>query len=179
MEDSIFKLTLKRDSVSSEFLQGLGKFKTPEDLVPVVRELTKDEPQEVCLAFYFIGGDTLVGYSELARGGFEWVSWDAKMLFATALLCGATSVVMAHNHPSGNARPSRIDVKGMKKLVPAGALLGIRVWDHIVVSRDQHVSMAEFGLLPPTAELIKEAEKEREKELDDLALDAAEKGKDG
>lgn len=163
---AIYKLVLKREEVADEYLQELSRIDTPDNLVPIIRKLTVDEPQEVLLAFYFIGPGKLIGYSEIARGGFDWVSWDPKMLFSTALLCGATSVAMAHNHPSGSARPSRQDVKGMKKLIPAGSLLGIRIWDHLVVSKGQYVSMSEFGLLPPVAELIKDDEKEREKLLD-------------
>lgn len=176
INDAVFKLTLKRERLLEGTTGDMGKFPSSEDLVPLIRKLTKDEPQEVCLAFYFVGAGTLIGYSELARGGFDWVKWDQRMLFSTALLCGATSIIMAHNHPSGNARPSRTDVASMKKLIPAGGLLSIYIADHIVVSENQFVSMREFGLLPPAGLLSKEAEKEREKELDTVALKAAEGG---
>jgi DNA repair protein RadC len=163
---AIYKLVLKREAIPCKLVEEAGMLRNSEAFAEFIRKLTKDEVQEVGFALYFMGPGKLIGYSEIARGGMEWCTWDPKIMFATALLCGATSIVMAHNHPSGSARPSRADVKSMKKVIPAGQLLGIRVLDHIVVSQEQYVSMQDFGLLPPSGELEKEAEKEREKALD-------------
>jgi DNA repair protein RadC len=164
--NAIYKLTLRREAVPCKLLEEVGSVHNAECIAAFVRELTKEDVQEVAFAFYFAERDKLIGYSELARGGMEWCHWDSKIMFATALLCGASAIVMAHNHPAAKARPSRTDVKGMKKIIPAGRLLNVFVVDHVVVSQDQYVSMREFGLLPPTGELEREAEKEREKELD-------------
>ena len=169
MDGYFQKFVLRRENVE---LPGLGRkveYCRPDDIVPLVQQLTKGEVQEVLIALYFDARDRLLGYFEVARGGMNWVNWDNGLMLAAALLCGARSIILAHNHPSGVARPSRMDVVGMKKLIPAARLLNLLVKDHLVVSDSQWVSMSEFGLLPPVGELMREAEKRQEEEWDKAA----------
>jgi DNA repair protein RadC len=60
---------------------------------------------------------------------------------------GARSVILLHNHPSGNSNPSEEDLRITKQLVEAGRLLGIKVYDHIILAGDSYVSFADQGLL--------------------------------
>jgi DNA repair protein RadC len=71
----------------------------------------------------------------------------ARVIFATALKATATSLIVAHNHPSGNTRPSSEDIRLTKKLKEAGKLLEIEVHDHLIVSESNYYSMAEEGLM--------------------------------
>lgn len=64
---------------------------------------------------------------------------------------GLHSVLLAHNHPSGEAEPSEADVMLTHRMVAAGRLLGIEVLDHIVVTRAATVSLADLGMLEPRA----------------------------
>lgn len=172
IKGQIYKLFLKRARCpTNPIFKKYPLIRSSHALAEMARELTADEPVEVSLAFFF-AGDTFLGYCEVARGGFSSVCWDPKVIFSSAMLCGASMVTVTHNHPSGDAKASRQDVQGMKKLIPAGALLGIQVWDHVVVAPDSHCSMREFGLLPPSRELIKDAEKRREQEYDEIDEEA-------
>jgi len=167
MEGYFQKFVLRRENIELPGFDRKIEYCRPDDIVPLIQQLTKDEVQEVLLALFLDARDRLLGYLEVARGGVNWVNWDSGLMLAAALLCGARSIVLAHNHPSGVARPSRMDVVGMKKLIPAARMLNLKVIDHLVVSDSQWVSMAEFGLLPPVGELVREAEKKQEEEWDE------------
>ncbi len=70
-----------------------------------------------------------------------------RVIFATALKATATSVIVSHNHPSGNLQPSSEDIRLTKKLKEAGKLLEIEVHDHLIVTENSFYSMAEEGLM--------------------------------
>jgi len=59
----------------------------------------------------------------------------------------AASVIFIHNHPTGNTEPSRDDIELTKRLIKAGELLGIKIHDHIIVSKKGHTSMRENGVI--------------------------------
>ena len=81
------------------------------------------------------------------RGGVNVASIAARKVVKAALDANATSVVLAHNHPSGVALPSDADVLVTRRIQEALAPLGIRLADHIIVADDDYVSMAESGFL--------------------------------
>jgi DNA repair protein RadC len=69
------------------------------------------------------------------------------MVFAKALEVQATSMVLCHNHPSGNLRPSRADEELTAKLKSAGKLMDINVVDHLIVSDEGYYSFADEGMI--------------------------------
>lgn len=79
----------------------------------------------------------------LSTGGVTGTIVDAKVIFKEALELGATQILLCHNHPSGNLRPSTTDVDVTKKLKEAGRLFDIHVLDHIIVSEAGYCSMVE------------------------------------
>lgn len=168
MDTTLQRFYLRKEEVT---VPGIEKkvVTRPDEYVPIVRELLKGEVQEVSLAFFLDSQSQLLGYLELARGGIDWVSWDRRLLFSTAILCGAARIILFHNHPSGVARPSRQDVVNMKNLIPAADLLCMDLIDHVVVSKTQHVSMREYGLLGDVGQLLRDAAKKREEALDNEA----------
>ncbi len=71
-----------------------------------------------------------------------------REVFKAAILKGATSIILAHNHPSGDPAPSKEDIDLTHRLVEAGGLMGIQVLDHVVVApAGESVSMKELGIL--------------------------------
>ena len=75
-----------------------------------------------------------------------------REVFKAAILKGATSILLAHNHPSGDPAPSKEDLALTHRLVEAGGLMGIDVLDHVIVAPGQtaepgHISMKELGIL--------------------------------
>jgi len=87
------------------------------------------------------------GIVDLSTGGGGSTVMDSKVIFTIALKATATSLILAHNHPSGNLRPSSQDITVTEKLVKAAKLLEIEVHDHLIISENGYYSMAEEGLM--------------------------------
>ena len=81
----------------------------------------------------------------ISNGGTTNVIADPKIVFKNALNIGATCLVMGHNHPSGNPRPSEDDRQLTKKFVAAGKLLDIAVIDHIIIGNERYYSFRDHG----------------------------------
>ena len=85
----------------------------------------------------------VLGIYPLSKGGVSGTVVDAKLLFSVALKCNASSVIIAHNHPSGNLKPSEADIKLTRKLKEAGNYLDIVLLDHIIVSKNGYYSFVD------------------------------------
>jgi DNA repair protein RadC len=93
------------------------------------------------------GQHRLIQYEVMFTGTLTQTSVYPREVVRRALLLNAAAVVLAHNHPSGVAEPSRADEYLTQSLASALKLVDVRVLDHIVVGRGQTVSLAERGLL--------------------------------
>ena len=91
--------------------------------------------------------NVVIGYYKLASGGTTSCVVDAKMIYTIALNSTASSIILAHNHPSGNLNPSEIDKELTNKLIEAGKLLDIVLLDHLIITNDSHFSMADEGVI--------------------------------
>lgn len=89
----------------------------------------------------------VIGYSKISSGGTAATVVDAKVIFTKALLSGAHSIILAHNHPSGKLGASDEDIKITKQLVNAGRVLDIRVLDHLILTDKGYLSMADEHLM--------------------------------
>ena len=90
----------------------------------------------------------VMGRHLVSMGGVAGTVVDAKIVFACALKCRASSIILAHNHPSGNLKPSHADINLTQKLKQGGELLDIAILDHLILSPDGgYVSFADEGLL--------------------------------
>ncbi|WP_187263771.1 JAB domain-containing protein [Pontibacter beigongshangensis] len=89
----------------------------------------------------------VLGIYELSTGGVAGTVADPKLIFAAALKACASSIVLCHNHPSGNTKPSAADLQLTKKMKQGGELLDIVVLDHIILTSETYYSMADEGLL--------------------------------
>lgn len=84
---------------------------------------------------------------EVSSGGITGTVADARLIFSAALKANAVSIVLAHNHPSGNLKPSRADEDLTQKIKQAGVYLDIKVMDHIIMTSEGYFSFADEGLL--------------------------------
>jgi DNA repair protein RadC len=82
-----------------------------------------------------------------SKGGITGTVMDPRLIFTAALKRGACNLMLAHNHPSGNLKPSRPDEELTYKCRDAGRLLDIKVIDHIIVSSEGYFSFADSGLI--------------------------------
>jgi DNA repair protein RadC len=89
----------------------------------------------------------VLGIYELSTGGITGTVADIKLVFMAALKSNACSLIISHNHPSGNLKPSRADEDLTNKIKAAGTLLDIQVLDHVIVTTEGYFSFADEGLL--------------------------------
>lgn len=101
-------------------------------------------------SFYLLCFSTkldLIGYYKVAEGGLDQVLVDMRIIFSAALLARSSSIVVAHNHPSGTCSPSSADRTLTKRLADAGELLNIQLNDHIILTEDSYYSFRDEGYL--------------------------------
>ena len=83
----------------------------------------------------------------ISIGGIASTQVDVRVIMKEALLCGATSFFLIHNHPSGNLTPSRDDDRLTGALVEAGRMMNIKVLDHLIIGNNEYFSYADEGRL--------------------------------
>lgn len=107
----------------------------------------RDKRQEYFVCLSLDSGQRLIARRVVTVGLLDATLVHPREVFAGPLADRAASVVVAHNHPSGDAEPSRADIKTTQQLVAAGILLGITLQDHIIVAAKSHYSFRRSGLL--------------------------------
>lgn len=90
-------------------------------------------------------GGRILGIYEVSSGGVSGTVADPKLIFSAALKANASSLILSHNHPSGNTRPSEADRQLTRRIKMAGELLDISVLDHIIVTTEGYCSFADEG----------------------------------
>jgi DNA repair protein RadC len=120
---------------------------SPGDVVEVASALLADEAQEVVIAVSLDIRNRVLGYTEVGRGAVDSCQVDLRQVFRAAIMVGASAVVLAHNHPSGDPTPSGEDKQLTARIKQAGELLGIPLLDHVVIGAGVHASMKALALL--------------------------------
>lgn len=87
----------------------------------------------------------VLGISEIASGSVGGVLIDPRLVYVTALKSNASGIILLHNHPSGNLKPSRADIRITLDLIKGASCLNILIHDHIIVTSEGYYSLAENG----------------------------------
>lgn len=103
------------------------------------------ELQEQFKALLLNHNNRVLGYHTVSTGGMAGTVVDVKLIFAAALKAKASSLIVAHNHPSGNLKASDSDLALTKKLTEAGKVLELPVLDHLIISKEGFHSFADRG----------------------------------
>ena len=114
-----------------------------EHYLPLMRDLRK----EVFKVLLLNRASRLIKEVTISEGTLEASIVHPRDVFREALLEPAAGIILIHNHPSGNATPSEEDLRITKQLVEAGRLLGIKVYDHIILAGEGYRSLADEGLI--------------------------------
>ncbi|RQD79776.1 MAG: DNA repair protein RadC [Methanocalculus sp. MSAO_Arc1] len=109
------------------------KITSPEDTLPFAEEI-RCEQQEHVICLSLNGAHELIRKREVTKGILNQSQIHPREVFADPITDRAASIILIHNHPSGNVTPSADDIAVTKKLAEAGEILGIRLIDHIIVS---------------------------------------------
>lgn len=119
---------------------------TADDVLPYLKFI-RSKKQEYILCLSLDSGNRLITRRVVTIGTLTSSLVHPREVFAGPLKDRAASVIVAHNHPSGDPRPSRKDIEATQQLVAGGILLGIPIRDHVIVSRTGHFSFRGHHLL--------------------------------
>jgi DNA repair protein RadC len=119
----------------------------PEAIAKLARKIIKENGKEHLIMFCLDGNHSVVAYNVVAVGTATSAPVHPREVFQPAIMTGAVSIVLCHNHPSGNVEPSREDLSVTKTLLEASKYLGIKFLDHVIVGQDAYHSMHEHGQL--------------------------------
>src|SRR5207249_11050023 len=117
-----------------------------EDVLPLLADITrKSQEHFVCISLN--GANEVIEKRIVTIGLLDRSLVHPRDVFADVIADRAAAVIFAHNHPSGDLQPSEADLKTQEQLVQAAKILGIRVLDHVIVTRKGYFSFQESGLI--------------------------------
>lgn len=118
------------------------------DVVALFTPIFSHLNQEELHGLYLNGHGRVLATRRLAMGNGTNVLMDPKWVLRPAVLLGAAAVILAHNHPCGDPRPSRADYECTMRVHGAAEMLGTQLFDHVVFALPEHRSMRALGMLP-------------------------------
>lgn len=92
-------------------------------------------------------GNKVLGVTTISEGGIDGTVVDVRLIMQTALLAHSSAIILAHNHPAGGLTPSSYDNEVTKKIKEAAKLMDIKLYDHLIVTRQNYYSYADEGRL--------------------------------
>ena len=122
-------------------------FTEPASIARYYMEDMRHEKQEITKLLMLNTKAKLVGETDISKGTVNASLVTPRELFIEALQKNAVSIVIMHNHPSGDPTPSREDMLTTKRILDAGALIGIELLDHIIIGNNRYMSFREEGML--------------------------------
>ena len=121
--------------------------KNPQSVVKALQAKIKDKAKEHFKLILLNTRNKIIGISTVSIGTLDSSLVHPREVFKEAIAHNAYSVILAHNHPSGDPEPSEDDITITRRLIEAGKILGIEVTDHIIISKNGFFSFKEKGLI--------------------------------
>ena len=127
-------------------LKDTVKITVAQDILPLVADIAgKQQEYFVCISLN--GANEVIEKRVVTIGLLDQSPVHPREVFADVIADRAAAVIFAHNHPSGELRPSTADLRMHEQLTEAGKILGLRVLDHVIVTRRGYLSFQEAGLI--------------------------------
>lgn len=123
------------------------QLRSSRDAYDAIGPLLADLDHEEFWILLLNRANCIIGREQISKGGTSGTVVDAKIVFKKALEKQASSIILCHNHPSGNMRASQADMALTKKLVEAGKNLDILVLDHLIITNSGYLSFADEGMM--------------------------------
>lgn len=139
-------LELSRRRSNTEFTRH-DKITCSKDVASIFLPVLGDLLHEEFWLLFLNRSNGVLGKHKLSSGGMAGTVVDAKMIFKAALDFKASGIILCHNHPSGNLKPSDADVALTRNLKSAGKTLEINVHDHVIIAHHDFFSFADEGLI--------------------------------
>lgn len=123
------------------------KITSPEDVANIFIPLFRDEVKERFIVVCLNSANKIIKHEIISIGNLNSSVVHPREIFKTALENNAASIILLHNHPSGNTEPSNEDIVITKKVVDAGKMMDIPVFDHIILAGNNYTSFVEKRLI--------------------------------
>lgn len=120
---------------------------SPNDVSRLMMEEMRYYDREHFCGLYLDRKGGLLVKEVISVGSLSSTVVHPREVFKTAVKCSAASIILVHNHPSGDPTPSKEDIEMTHRLTEAGSIMGIEVIDHLVIGQDRYCSFREKGLL--------------------------------
>lgn len=117
----------------------------PRHAATLIQKVLPDNSREHFVALYLDGASKVIAFSVVATGTANSCPVHPREIFQRAILAGAVSLIIGHNHPSGALTPSEEDRKLTRRLKEIGELLGIKLLDHVIVGESAFHAFSESG----------------------------------
>jgi DNA repair protein RadC len=140
-------LELGRRRKESSGNKSLKKITSSKDAYDYIYPSLADQQQEFFYIILLNRANVILSNHKISEGGMTGTVVDPKIIFKKVLEEGAISIVLVHNHPSGNLQPSQADIDLTKKIQEASKLLDISLLDHLIFTNNTYFSFADEGLL--------------------------------
>jgi DNA repair protein RadC len=128
--------------IPESYLNSKVKVRTPKDALPALSPI-RISPQEIVMAIDLDGNNQIAHVRTVTVGLANQSQIHPREVFSGAIRNRAVSILVAHNHPSGNLEPSEADLIATRRLVEAGKTLGIPLLDHLILSANGFLSLRE------------------------------------
>ena len=122
-----------------------AQIKNSEDIYNVMHRYLQNLDHEECWVIFLNQSSRIIRKQRVSVGGFASTQVDVRLILREALKVCATSLILVHNHPSGNVRPSSDDDRLTMSLQQASKMLNIKMLDHVIYADDNHFSYADEG----------------------------------
>lgn len=120
---------------------------SPEDGARYLRGILQDRAQERLVVVFLDTKNAVIKHKTVFVGSLNASIVHPREIFREAVKLSSASIIVAHNHPSGDPSPSREDINVTKRLAEAGKVMGIELLDHIIIGDSRHTSLKEKGYL--------------------------------
>ena len=138
----VYKVALVKES---NYAVDRKRITQPEDAYQMLINYFDGIDREQFVVMMTDTKNKVIGINTVSIGCLDRTIIHPREVFKPAILCNAAAIIIAHNHPSGNAEPSKDDIKTTEQLVNAGKLLGITVLDHMTIGEGEFTSLKQAG----------------------------------
>ena len=139
-----YRVTLVREG---SYSNSSNHIRTPEDVVSILSADYDNAVVETALMLALDTKNKIIGVFTISTGSLNASIIHPRDIFQRAILSNAASVILAHNHPSGDPTPSSEDIELTGKLVEAGKVMDIAILDHVIIGDGKFVSLKERGVM--------------------------------
>lgn len=120
------------------------EIRKPKDIADMIGDELRHEKREVAMAFLLNNKNRILKVQDIAYGGIDSVEVNIRDIVSVAVKIGASRVILVHNHPTGESKPSEVDIKYTAKLCIALEFFEIYLLDHVIIANEGHTSIYEY-----------------------------------